>query len=369
MIIKCPECREQVSTMAGTCPHCGIKISGQLCKCPKCGNYCLVTQGKCPECNSPLQMESQTPSETLVMEENQKKVPEPTSSGMAIVGYLVKAVFSLLLICLIGLSVFQYHKQEKLKKELAEYKRLASITNPEFYQQFLINYPESEYYEEIQTRMIKLQAEAKDWLQLQKNINRTSVSRFLQNHPGSLRQRICEDMLDSIDWQDAQNIGSEEAVTNYLHQHPAGRYVSEAAERKNTILTAKVTPAERAMIRGTLEAFFSKAIAKQDVEAARQAISGTMVNFCGKQDANAEAVVQYAREKMAKDVIGLHYLIEQKMDVRKETLPDGNVGFAVEVNVQETISRSDTNQPTSNLYRINALINQNQKIVRMNISK
>ncbi|MBR5395885.1 MAG: hypothetical protein IK144_12515 [Bacteroidaceae bacterium] len=373
-IIKCPECRSQVSTMAGTCPNCGTRISGQLRTCPNCGGYYLVTQEECPECKSPIpaptseECQSQT-SDTPVVEENQKETPEPASSKMAIVGYLVKAVFSLFLFCLIGICVFQYQKQEKLKKELAEYKRLASITNPEFYQQFLNDYPESKHYDEIHDRMLKLQVEAKDWQQLQQGINRATVARFLQNHPGSLRQRICEDILDSIDWHDAQAIGSEEAITDYLSKHPSGLYVNEAAEKKNAMLLAKVTPAERTMIRGTLEAFFSKAIANQDIEAARQAIPDTMVNFCGKQNANAEAIVQYAREKMAKDVIGLHYIIGQQMGVRKETLPDGNTGFAVEVGLQETISRSDTNQPTSNQYRITALINQEQKIVRMNITK
>ena len=79
-----------------------------------------------------------------------------------------------------------------------------------------------------------------------------------------------------------------------------------------------------------------------------------------------EAVEQY--DKMAKDVIGLHYTFEQQMHVHKETLPDGNTGFAVEVNVQETISRSDTSQPTSHLYHVTALLNQEQKFVRMNIT-
>ena len=36
--------------------------------------------------------------------------------------------------------------------------------------------------------------------------------------------------------------------------------------------------------------------------------------------------------------------------------------------VQETISRSDTSQPTSHLYHVTALLNQEQKFVRMNIT-
>ena len=176
-------------------------------------------------------------------------------------------------------------------------------------------------------------------------------------------------MLDSIDWQEAQAIGSEEAITAYLAQHPAGRFADIAAEMENTLRLSKVNAGERALIRGTLEAFFSKAIANQDINAANQAIDSTMTDFCGIKNANAEAIIQYAREKKAKDVIGLHYLIDQKMNVHKEMLEGGLVCYSVEVAMQETISRSDTNQPTSCNYRIEALITQDLKIVQMEIIK
>ena len=357
--------------MTGTCPHCGIKISGQLHKCPKCGNYCLVTQDKCPECGAELnklqpQPVLQTPPDSPKDGKTEIKGNiNSKSSG----GKVMAWVAFILVFVLCGTGCYYYEKRQKQQKEQTDYERLRDVTNPEFYQQFLIDYPESEHYDEINERMTVLQDEANDWKKLQQHISRANVSRFMQEHPGSMRQRICEDMLDSIDWQDALSIGNEEAVTNYLHQHPSGRYASVAAERKNALLLTKVTPAERAMIRGTLEAFFSNAIAKQDVDAARQAIPDSAMTFCGNTNADAETIVKYARDKMAQDVIGLHYIIEQQMNVRKETLPDGNVGFAVEVSVQETISRSDTNQPTANLYRVNALLNQEQKIVRMNISQ
>ena len=218
--------------------------------------------------------------------------------------------------------------------------------------------PNGKHRDEINERMQALLVEADDWKKLQKSVNRKNVSSFLQKHPNSLRQRACEDMLDSIDWADALSIGNEEAITDYLHRHPSGRFVDDAAERKNALLLSKVTPEEKAMIRGTLESFFSKVIGGQDLEAAKAAIPDTMVNFCGKQNADAEAIIEYAKEKMAKDVIGLHYALGQKMDVRKETLPDSNTGFSVEVSLHETISRSDTNLPSSNHYRVNALINQ-----------
>ena len=367
--------------MAGTCPHCNTKISGQLRTCPSCGGYYLLTQDKCPECGSPLgPLAAPSTEESQDPKVDSKEVPLKKRSPE---GERTKrtrkkrrrispwgCLFGIVIILgLLGAGGYYYYMQWKQQKEQADYERLEGITNPDFYQQFLDAYPESQYRDEIQERMLVLQEEAKDWEQLLQGINRKSVSGFLKKYPNSLRLRLCEDMLDSIDWHDVQARNSEAAVTDYLTKHPSGRYVTEAAEKKNALLLAKATPEERAIIRGVLETFFAKAIANQDIEAARDAIPDTTMNFCGNPKADAEAIVQFARDKMAKDVIGLHYHIAQQMEIHKETLPDGNIGFSIEVNLQETISRSDMNQPASNLYRVTALLNQEQKIVRMNITK
>lgn len=345
--------------MAGTCPHCGTNIAGQLRRCPSCGNYCLQTQETCPECGSELGAVGDSP--TPSPEEEKKKAPARKKSKRKL-GRFIAFVVLLALACA-GYYIYNMYRMQQ--KEQADYERLEGVTNPEFYQQFLIDYPRSKHCDEINERMQALLLETEDWKKLQKSVNRKNVSSFLQKYPNTLRQRACEDMLDSIDWADALAIGNEEAITDYLHRHPSGRFVDDAAERKNALLLSKVTPEEKAMIRGTLESFFSKVIGGQDLEAAKAAIPDTMINFCGKQNADAEAIIEYAKEKMAKDVIGLHYALGQKMDVRKETLPDSNTGFSVEVSVHETISRSDTNMPSSNHYRVNALINQEQKIVKL----
>ena len=353
--------------MAGTCPNCGTQIAGQLRRCPNCGNFCLKKQDKCPECDAKLE-EEETLSEPT-QDDNKRPSPLKEKKRGSKKWRFIKGFLILLCLVLLGVGYYFYHQQQMQEKEQADYERLEGITNPEFYQQFLIDHPDSKYCQEIEERMQTLQTEADEWQQLLKKVNRSSVTQFMQKHPGSLRQRICEDLLDSIDWQDALAIGNEEAVTDYLAKHPEGCYVSDAAEKKNALLLSKVTPEEKGMIRGTLEAFFSKVIGSQDIEAAKAAIPDTMVSFCGKENADAEAIIEYAKAKMAKDVIGLHYDIGQQMNVRKETLPDGNTGFAVEVGLEETISRSETSQPTSNHYRVSTLINHEQKIVRMNIFK
>lgn len=349
--------------MAGTCPHCGIHISGHLRPCPACGGHCLDTQEKCPSCGAALDPASPTPSEPEPDAGAQQEAPQPKpyrSKGPA----LIFLSICLILIC----GGYYYWSQQSLQaQEQADYERLAELTNPDFYQQFLDEYPDSKHAAEVNERMLLLQAEQADWLQLQKDINRTSVTRFMQAHPQTLRQRICEDILDSIDWQEAQKLGTEEAITAYINNHPAGRYVSQAAEHRNAILLTKVTAEERAMLRSTLETFFTIAVAKRDTAAINQAIRGTMTDFCGTKDADATKIAQYAEAKLAKDVIGLHYLIGQQMEVSKESLPDGMTGYAVAFNLQETISRSDTGKPAEATYRVNARLDQEMKILRMSI--
>lgn len=372
--------------MAGTCPHCSIHIAGQLRQCPNCGGYCFVSQEVCPECNCPLPDLSSASNDSQPISDQQASIPSEESQSQnawqseniaqeplpqkplrkkGFVRRFWKWGVAILIFILLCAGGYYFYMQRMEQKEQEDYERLEGITNPKFYQEFLDDHPNSKHYEEIHERMLVLQKEVDDWKTLQKNISRSSIALFIQKYPNSIHQRACEDMLDSIDWQDAVSIGNEEAITDYLHRHPSGRYVSEAADKKNALLLTKVTPEEKAMIRGTLETFFSRAIAGQDIEAAQAAIPEVMINFCGKQDANAEDIIEYAKEKMADDVFGLHYSLGRQMSVRKETLPDGNTGFAVEVSLHETISRSNIFMPSSNHYQVNALLNHEQKIVKM----
>ena len=352
--------------MAGTCPGCGIRISGHLCTCPGCGSHCLIHQDTCPQCGAPLENKPAPSPEPSPEEETPKKAPRKRKR---IWKWLACAIVAALLLGALGAGGDYYHQQLLQQREQARYERLCETTNPDFYQQFLDEYPESEHCDEVRERMLRLQEEAREWQQVRQAVNRVSIISFMQKYPGSVRLRICEDMIDSIDWQEAQAVGSEEAITAYLTQHPAGRYADCAAETKNALRLSKVTTGERALIRGALETFFSKAIANRDIKAASQAIDSTMVMFCGKKDADAEAIIQYASEKKAKDVIGLHYLIDQKMSAHKEMLAGGVVCYSVEFEMLETISRSDISQPASCNYRVTALISEEYKIVQMEITK
>ena len=366
-MIKCPGCGERVSTMAGTCPHCGVYIAGNLKKCPDCGTYCLYSQRECPHCHSAL---------SVVMEETFKREDQPGNAGQKNgdinppkrknKSAIVSIAFLVIVILATG-GLYYLNCKNDAEREEAEFASLENTTNPEYYNDFLAKYPESVHCQEVKERLNILLDETAEWEKLMQNINRSEIEKFINAHPYSKRLHICEDMIDSIDWAKAQKIHTEEAIVNYLNEHPNGKYAEEASLQKNELGLTRITVQDKAVIRSTLESFFTIAMSKQDVSLISDAILGKMENFCGTQDATPEQIIAFAQNKMATDVLGLHYTIQDDLAVRKQTISDGTTGYAVNFTVQEIISRSDTNKPSTQSYNVSALLNAEHKIIRMYI--
>ena len=375
-IIKCPECRQQVSTMAGTCPHCNAPIAGHLCNCPKCNTYCLQEQTNCPECGEelkphPLPLSGEMPHPQPISSETGDDAAEMSQpSKRSRKGFWGRLFLFLVIVPILTVGgYFAYDLYGFMQREEHDYEALCGVTDPTFYQQFLTDYPESKHKEEIRERMKQLQAEQGEWQLLQDHLNREDLVQYLQKYPGTVRRRLCEDLIDSIDWFETKRIGTEEVILRYLQNHPAGIYAGEASDYKNAILLSRITPAERSLLRGVLETFFSLGIAKQDSAALSQTMPDVMENFCGKSNATIDDVTAYIHNKKANDVIGLHYLIGKDLTLKKVLMPDSTNGYAAAFTLQETISRSDMAQPSSCAYHVTANITSAQKILSINIEQ
>ena len=363
-MIKCPECGERVSTMAGTCPHCGIKIAGNLKQCPNCNEYCQNSQDKCPHCGTTLSVVTE---EAIEQDKNMQstkttKKTEKKSNKSLIFSI---SIATLLVLIIGGLILLDY--KNSIDREEEEFARLEDTSNPEYYNDFLAKYPKSKHFKEVKERLNVLLDETEEWEKLIQNISRSEIEKFMNVHPYSIRKHVCEDMIDSIDWNEAKKLNTEEAIVNYLNVHPSGRYAEEASLKKNELGLMKITAQDKAIIRGALENFFTVAMSKQDISLISEAIIEKMENFCGIPDATPEQIVAFAKNKMATDVMGLHYTIGEEFSVRKQTISDGTTGYAVDFPLQEIISRSDTSQPGTKSYQVNALLNADHKIVKMSI--
>lgn len=366
-MIKCPNCGERVSTMAGTCPHCGINIAGNLKQCPDCNEYCLNTQDKCPSCGADLSLVT----EEIIGQQEKNETTEEKEQNETPVKKSNKALiftisFALLLALIIG-GLYYLDYKNGIDREETEFARLEDTSNPEYYNDFLAKYPKSKHCKEVKDRLNVLLDEKEEWEKLIQHINRSEIEKFMNAHPYSRRIQQCNDIIDSIDWVEAKKLDTEEAIVNYLNTHPNGRYAEEASQKKNELGLMKITAQDKAILRGSLENFFTVAMSKQDVSLISEAIPEKMEDFCGTEDATPEQIVAFAKNKMAADVMGLHYTIGDDFTVRKQTVSDGTTGYAIDFTLQELISRSDTNQPNTKSYKVSALLNAEHKIIRMSI--
>lgn len=370
-MIKCPECGQRISSLAGTCPHCGVAIRGMIRQCPQCQAYVMKTATVCPECSCtlpPLQEET-ADGEAATNGANGNTTKQGNQQpkggrGKRIAIWMV----TLLLLCAAGAGAYLYWQyQNKMQHEEECYTRLDNVSDPEYYQQFLIDFPQSKHADEIRQRMEALIQENDDWKAALSPASRTSIAQFLEKYPQTIRRRTCEGMLDSIDWADAMSQETPEAIDTYLTLHPEGEHVTEAASKKNELAMSKLTAEDKALVRGALETFLSNGLGKQDTTVIRQCIASDMQSFCGTSHPTPAQIAAFAQKRMEKDVIGLHYLTGADMNIRRQSMPDSSLGYAVEFSIDETLARKDAAQNSERHYRASALLNAERKIVTLTI--
>lgn len=143
--------------------------------------------------------------------------------------------------------------------------------------------------------------------------------------------------------------------------------MTEAANIKNQLAMTKITPEDKMMMRGALDNFLNNGLSKQDTTAIRLCIADDFQSFCDIQHATPAQIVTYTDKKMEKDVIGLHYQIGPDMNVRRQSLPDSAIGYAIQFSIEETMVRKDPTLNTNHHYRASALLNQEHKILKFTI--
>lgn len=361
-MINCPECHQRVSSLAGTCPHCGVAIRGNVKQCPTCKTYVMKDATTCPVCSSILQPAPESADGDTATGGGGKQ-PVRKNKGKCIAWTLL----GLALCIAVAASCYIFTNRREKQREEEQYARLEALTNPEYYQQFLIDFPNSSHYDDVKRRMDALVQEEGDWKAMLGGVSRSSVTQFMEKHPQSARRCICENMLDSMDWADAIRQQTPEAIDRYLSMHPEGLYVTEAAGKKNELAMARISPEEKALVRGALETFLNSGIGKQDTAAIRQCCAADVESFCGTAHATPAQIAAFARKRMERDVIGLHYQTGAEMSVSRQSMGDSTLGYAVEFTVNETSARKDPTQNSERQYRASALLNADRKIVKLNI--
>ena len=199
-MIKCPKCHHHISSMAKVCPECGAPVDPEW-----------------------VEKSVSQPSESVDKGEAPAKQTETRQISLR---NLLISVFALLVL-IIGVLYYLDYRAERQREQHA-YELLQDCSNPAFYEDFIIRFPQSKYIDEVREQYRVVAVQQNEWLKLVENGTRDDLLQFVRQHPTSPYVKVANNRIDSLDWVEARKLHTLDAVSHYMVSHPNGYYIDQA---------------------------------------------------------------------------------------------------------------------------------------------
>ena len=248
-MIKCPECRHHISSMAQSCPECGAPIDPEWAEAEaqkelkKLEDVPFSVEVGGEETEDGVTEEAQPADEDTEHEDQFQEEEEPSREDVPPAPPAPKSggggrFLFLGIVVLIGLLIgglYYYDYAQMQKREMRAYELLQDCSNPDFYEDFIIRFPKSKHIEEVRERYKVVAAQQNEWQKLILNGTRDELRQFVRLHPTSPYVKVAQGRIDSLDWTEAKELRSLEAVTHYMATHPDGYYIDQAETLRQTL--------------------------------------------------------------------------------------------------------------------------------------
>lgn len=267
----------------------------------------------------------------------------------------------------IAAGVYFYVKEQRAyDAETAAYQNLMADGRPEAYETFLSAYPQGTYAEAVRARLEEVLAEREVWQTALCSGSRSALRTFALRHPQSPFLAACRARLDSMDWDEACELGSVEAFTDYCRNHSDGRFREAAQRRIDRFASMQVTAEERALLRGVLNEFLS-AWAARDEERLASVVKVPLQNFMGVERATTGTILRYADTRLfdASDIQQIHFVpVESSFTVRKSYDADDCLMYRISAHVEETLHRTDLSREVFLAWTVTAELTSDHRFTR-----
>ena len=374
-IIKCPECKHDVSDRAKTCPHCGVEIAGQIITCPDCGEVIFKDVPECPNCNCPIngaglayEPAPVAPTKTVKRpDEPQPVAPAPSAKpskrkvGMGYTVLLVSVVIALIVV-LLGLYFYQTTQQQN---ELRAYENAVTSGEPAVLQNFLDMYAEAPqaHRDTIQARLDELKKIDLEWDNALSVRSKQALERYVQRHPGNVHVTEARLLIDSLDWLTATTENTAESYQLYMDEHVNGNHIDEARDQFAKLDALRLKQEDRDMLRQLFHSFFD-ALSQKEEGMLGALLAESLSSFMAKEHATVADAVQYMHSLYAPaDISNIHFTMLDNWKIMKQPTDDaGQFCYIVSFGVEERIDRSNQELERFASYKASARVNPSGKI-------
>lgn len=428
-VIRCPYCKNYISSLLSKCPECGKVLVEETTKEPKVTESQVTVQKKLeeqkvvnivesnaeteknedevkgnsaeegareraetkagepsgkPEGNAKTGAEekakegaeekAEEPSEERKEEEKEleteEEMPQPKrKKGKISIRRVVTVIFFLLLIG--GITFFIIiDKRRSAELEQRAFERLDGCTNLLYYEDYIMRFPEGQHIEEVKKLYAVAKAEQEEFYKQAAGGSREMLEKFIKEHPSSPYVRVCEKRIDSLDWDIAVADNTIQSYQNYLEQHPQGIFAEVAVESKSRQAKLEVTNEERSMLSGSLDTFLA-AMTSGD-ESRVDVLVASPMNFCGEEDATGDAVMRfYADNFHHDDVIGVHFSVKGGLDIKKKpsSTLTGAYDYTINAQLDAVLNRSAVDSVGVQTWNITANLTHDRKFKSIDMRK
>ena len=377
MIIKCPECGHQVSSMADNCPNCGIAIKGNTTQCPHCGGTLLAGQDVCPNClqsiysntGSTVYDDADADRPTADGEADGQNGKPAASRHSALWATLATVLVIVLGVMFIG---YYFYRQTQQQNERYAYDNCMHSNQPEVLQTYLDVYAAAplDHRDSVTARLQVLKRIDQDWQNANAYPTKLAYQKYLQKHPGSSHTKEAEAKIDSLDWIAAATQNTPASYKAYMDEHANGRRYNDALMNYNRLTDRLVSESDEQMVMQLFTTFFTS-IGSGDEDALKGTLATVLNSFMQKRHASKWDVVDYVRKMHEdKDIKAISFAVNGDWKIDKiESVDSGEMEFAVAFTVEQRTERTKTGATSKENFKVSARVSAGGKITDMNMKK
>lgn len=371
-IIKCPECRREISDKAPLCPGCGVEIADKIQICRNCGEAFFISDGKCNCSENTGNIMPDTSSDAIRQDNNKLKSAEgnnKTKGKRSGINYKTW-LFSFIIACIICAGVLAMYNRSVNERETEEYTFALQSNDTLIVKNYLNTFTNApvNHIDKAKKHLDKLMLREQQWQNVLISKSRQALVDYIDEYPDSKYVAEANNMIDSIDWRKATGENTIIAYETYLTLHEDGEYTDEAMKRIDKLKALIVTPEEEVIIANLFKKFLG-AISNRDKETLTSTVADIMPSFIGKQNATKADAILFMEKLYKIDILSISWVPVGEYTIEKNEVGRNAYEYIVDFHSVMDITRINFTKERFARFNISAKVSPDGLITEMVLKK